>query len=171
MEQPRMVPRLRSLVRQLVIAGLFPIIAYALLRPHMSSDAVALAIVMVFPAADVLGERVWRGRFEPIGIIVLAGICIGLIGALALHGDPLLLKMRESLLTGVFGLVCLLSLAAPRPAMFYLGRAFATGGDPARPPNSTSAGNCRPSPAVSGSPLLSGGSRSPARPPYAPRWP
>jgi hypothetical protein len=132
MEHPRMLPRLGSLVRQLVIAGLFPIVAYALMRPHVSSDAAALAIVLVFPAADVLGERVWRGRFEPIGIIVLAGICIGLVGALALHGDPLLLKMRESLLTGVFGLVCLLSLAAPRPAMFYLGKAFATGGDPGK---------------------------------------
>jgi hypothetical protein len=129
MDQPSMLPGLRSLVRQLVIAGVFPIVGYALLRPHVPGDAVALAIVLVFPAADVLGERVWRRRFEPIGIIVLAGICIGLIGAVALHGDPLLLKMRESLLTGVFGLVCLLSLAAPRPVMFYLGRAFATGGD------------------------------------------
>jgi hypothetical protein len=47
----------------------------------------------------------------------------------ALHGDTLLLKMRESLVTGVFSIICLMSLAAPRSVTFYLARVFATGGD------------------------------------------
>ena len=124
-----MVPNIRLLLPQVVVAGVFPVIAYHFLRPHVSSDAVALAAVMVFPVAEIVYERLHRGRFEPVGIIVLIGIAAGLIGALALHGSALLLKIRESMLSGVFGAVCLLSLAAPRPAMFYLGRAFATGGD------------------------------------------
>ena len=69
---------------------------------------------------------------EPIGIIALIGISLGLIGAVAFNGNATLLKVRESVLTGAFGLICLLSLAAPRPAMFYMGRMFATGGDPER---------------------------------------
>jgi hypothetical protein len=40
-----------------------------------------------------------------------------------------MLKVRESVFTGLFGIVCLASLPARRPVMFYLGRAFATGGD------------------------------------------
>ena len=40
-----------------------------------------------------------------------------------------LLKLRESVLTGAFGIVCLGSLLAHRPVMFYLARTFATGGD------------------------------------------
>jgi hypothetical protein len=33
----------------------------------------------------------------------LVGIAIGLIGAVAFHGDATLLKVRDSLVTGVFG--------------------------------------------------------------------
>lgn len=127
-----MVPGLRTLAPQLLVAGVLPLMGYALLRPHVSSDATALAAVMVFPIAEIAVARRRGGRFDPIGVIALFGIGIGLAGALALHGNATLLKVRESMLTGVFGLACLGSLLAARPAMFYLGRSFATGGDAAR---------------------------------------
>ncbi|MBV8979509.1 MAG: hypothetical protein JO086_01270 [Acidimicrobiia bacterium] len=127
-----MVPSLRMLLPNLIVAGVFPVVGYALLRSHVDSDATALAIVLVFPVAEILYERIRRGRFEPIGIIAIVGISLGLIGAIAFNGNATLLKVRESALTGAFGLLCLLSLAAPRPAMFYMGRLFATGGDPER---------------------------------------
>lgn len=125
-----MIPSLRRLAPQIVVAGVLPAVGYVLLRPHVSSDAVALASVMVFPVAEIIYERVHHGEFDPIGGIALVGIGLGLLGAVLLHGDATLLKVRESLITGIFGLICLLSLATDRPAMFYLGRAFATGGDP-----------------------------------------
>jgi hypothetical protein len=127
-----MVPDVRALAPNLVVAGVLPVVCYALLRPHVSSDAVALAAVMVFPLAEIAFERRRAGRFEPVGIISLVGITAGLVGALVTHGDAFLLKMRDSVLTGMFGVVCLVTLPAPRPAMWYLGRAFATGGDRAR---------------------------------------
>ncbi len=127
-----MVPSLRLLAPQLVVAGVLPVVAYAFLRPHVASDATALAAVMVFPIAEIAFERLRHGRFEPIGIIALMGIAVGLVGALVFHGDATLLKVRDSLFTGVFGLVCLGSLGARRPAMYYLGRSFATGDDPAK---------------------------------------
>ena len=67
--------------------AVFPVVGYALLRPHVSSDATALAIVLVFPVAEIVFERLRRGRFEPIGIIALVGITLGLLGALAFNGD------------------------------------------------------------------------------------
>ena len=127
-----MVPSLRMLLPNLIVAGVFPVVGYALLRPHVDSDAAALAVVLVFPVVEILYERIRRGRFEPIGIIALVGISLGLIGALVFSGDATLLKVRQSVLTGAFGALCLLSLAAPRPAMFYMGRMFATGGDAER---------------------------------------
>jgi hypothetical protein len=127
-----MVPNLRRLGPNLLVAGVMPVVAYALLRPHVSSDAVALAAVMIFPLGEIFYERHRHGGFEPVGIISLIGIAAGLIGALAMHGDAFVLKVRDSIVTGVFGVVCLVSLPARRPAMFYLGRAFATGGDPAK---------------------------------------
>ncbi len=130
LETHRMVPSLRELAPKAVLAGVLPLVGYQLLRPHVSSDATALAAVMVFPLADIAIERIRRGRFEPIGVIALLGIAIGLVGAVAFHGNAMLLKLRESVFTGAFGVICLTSLLAPRPAMFYLGRAFATGGDP-----------------------------------------
>ena len=55
---------------------------------------------------------------------------IGLIGAVTMNGNATLLKVRDSTVTGAFGLICLGSLVARRPVMFYLGRSFATGDDP-----------------------------------------
>lgn len=125
-----MVPNVRHLLPQALVAGVLPIVAYGLLRPHVSSDAAALAAVMVFPLGELTVERTRRGRLEPIGIIALIGIAIGLFGAIALDGNDLLLKIRDSAITGVFGIVCLATLAMHRPAMYYLARAFSTEGDP-----------------------------------------
>jgi hypothetical protein len=106
-----------------------PAVAYAGVRPHVSSDAVALGAITAFPLAEIAWERARRGRLEPIGVIVLAGIVAGLAASLLMGGDPLLLKIRESLLTGVLGLACLATLLTRRPATWYLARSFATGGD------------------------------------------
>ena len=125
-----MLPSARTLIPQIIVAGVLPLIGYVLLRPHVGSDWVALAVVMVFPIAEIVFERVRHGRFEPIGIIALIGIVLGLIGALALNGNATLLKVRDGLLTGVFGVACLGSLLGPRPMMFYLGRAFASENNP-----------------------------------------
>ena len=110
-----MVPPARTLLPQILFAGVLPLIAYVVLRPHVASDWAALTIVMVFPAAEIVFQRIRHRRFEPIGIIALLGIAIGLIGAVALHGDATLLKVRDGLITGVFGAVCLASLLGRRP--------------------------------------------------------
>jgi hypothetical protein len=81
---------------------------------------------MVFPAAEIAFQRVRNGHFEPIGIIALVGITIGLVGAVVLNGNATLLKVRDGLITGVFGVICLVSLFGRRPLMFHLARAFAT---------------------------------------------
>lgn len=127
-----MVPTARFLIPRLFIAGVLPAIGYTLLRPHVGADWKALAIVLVFPLGLIVSERVRQGFFDPVGVIAMIGILVGLTGALVFHGNATLLKMRDSLLTGVFGVVCIVSLAARRPIMFALGRAFATAGDPTK---------------------------------------
>jgi hypothetical protein len=114
---------------RIVIAGVIPLVVYNLLRPHLSSDAAGLAIVSVIPAAEVGWHRWKDGSFDPIGVIAVVGLTFGLVSALLTHGNALGLKLRESALTGLFGLVCLASLFAPRPVMFFLARSFATGGE------------------------------------------
>jgi hypothetical protein len=124
-----MVPDLRKIIPNALIAGVLPIVAYAILRRHVDSDGVALATVMVIPITHITIQRILHGRFEPVGVIALVGISIGLVGAVALHGNPLLLKLRESTVTSIFAAVNLVSLRWERPLMYSLARAFATDGD------------------------------------------
>jgi hypothetical protein len=50
-----------------------------------------------------------------------------------LGGNSQFILIRESLITGVYGLLCFISLFLfPKPLMFYVGRQMMTGGNPAR---------------------------------------
>jgi hypothetical protein len=53
---------------------------------------------------------------------VIAGIAASLVATM-LGGNPRLLLVRESFITGVFGLVFLASLWFPRPLMFHIVKA------------------------------------------------
>src|SRR3954451_9353522 len=85
-----MVPGFRMMLPGLVFGGILPIGAYFLIRPHVPSDAVALMIITIFPVMDIASQRVRHGEFEPIGIISLVGIAIGIIGAVAFGGNVIL---------------------------------------------------------------------------------
>lgn len=124
----RMVPSLRSIAPQGFIAGVLPVVVYAAIRPHLSSDVEGLLIILVFPLAEIAYEAARTRRLEPIGIISIAGITLGVVSALALGGNVTLLKVRNSAVTGVFGVGCLISLLLSRPAMWHLARAFAAEG-------------------------------------------
>jgi hypothetical protein len=58
-------------------------------------------------------------------------IGLGLLTTL-ISGSPRFFLIKESFLTGFFGLVFLGSLLLSRPLSFYLGRQFVSGGDPSR---------------------------------------
>ena len=121
----------RALLPQILTGGVAPFLAYQLARHSGMSDASALATSSVPPALAVMGEWAWRRRLNVIGAIALVGIAAGLVAMAFLHGNELMLKMRESVVTGIFGVVCLGSLVLPgRPVMFHLGRAMAGGGAP-----------------------------------------
>lgn len=121
----------RALLRQALTGGIAPLVAYELARRAGVADATALAISAAPPALAVVAEWLWSRTVNAIGVVVLVGILLGLGAAGVFHGDELLLKMRESVVTGVFGLVCLVSLVLPvRPAMFHMGKAMAGAGNP-----------------------------------------
>jgi hypothetical protein len=123
----------RMLLGQALSGGVAPFVAYELCRRGGLSDPTSLAVSAVPPALAIVGEWAWRRRLNVIGIIVLTGILIGLAAVGFLNGNELLLKMRESVVTGMFGLVCLVTLVLPmRPAMFHVGKALASAGDRAR---------------------------------------
>ena len=98
------------------IAG--PIVVQSLARDHGASISGALALSGVPPAAWILARIVWRRRLDVVGVFVLTSIVLATLIGLA-TGSGRLYLLDGAILTGVFGLVCLGSLAAPRPLMFH----------------------------------------------------
>ncbi|WP_196782580.1 VC0807 family protein [Chromobacterium paludis] len=67
--------------------------------------------------------ELWRDkRVDALSVLVLLGIALSL-AAMALGGNEKMLLLRESMLSGLFGVAFLLSLLLPRPLVFYLARA------------------------------------------------
>jgi hypothetical protein len=116
-----------------VIGGaIIPLAVYYLVRHQVNGDAVALAIAGIPAATWVLVQWLRLRHIDPIGAIVLCGFIGGLIVSAALGGDAFVLKARDSALTFLLGVACLLSLRFRRPVMFYMGRSLSTGGNRAR---------------------------------------
>jgi hypothetical protein len=130
---PRMSLRgsLRDIGRSLVINGVVPLVVYNVLKGQGASDITALGVAAVVPAIDGIVTVVRRHRIDLISALALAGIAVSVIAVL-IGGDPRLLLIRESFLTVALGIACFVSLVLPRPLMFYFGRFFATGDDPAK---------------------------------------
>jgi hypothetical protein len=111
-----------------------PMVCYQLSKQYLSSsEFTALLLASVLPTLKSIYDVVRRREIDPVSVVVLLGIAAGIV-ALAFGGSYKLLLLRESLFTGVFGLICLCSLLLPsrRPLMFFFGRVFATGNDPVR---------------------------------------
>ncbi len=126
------MPSLRAIAPGAVGGGLVPLAVYYLVRSHVNGEAPALMIAGAPAAAWVALQWARKRRIDPIGSIVLFGFAAGVVASVLLGGSAFVLKVRDSAFTAMFGLVCLASLIAPRPAMFHVGRALSAGDDPAK---------------------------------------
>jgi hypothetical protein len=107
-----------------------PLAAFFVLQAYGVSTLLSLILAGLSPALNNL--RIWlkSGRLEPLGMIVIAFMAVGTIASL-ISGSVFFALIKESFLTATFGLICLFSLAAERPLMFYINRQFVAGDDPA----------------------------------------
>jgi len=103
------------------IAG--PLVAYNVLRSAGFSSVTALILSGVFPAAGVTIGIIQHRRVDALGVLVLAGIAVGAVLGLVSHNARLVLD-EGSVVTAVFGLICLGSLATPKPLMYRLAVEF-----------------------------------------------
>jgi len=108
-----------------------PIILFNVLTAYHVSVLWALVIGGASPALNNL--RVWfrTGHLEPLGIIIVTFLAIGAVTSL-ISGNVLFVLVKESFLTGTFGLICLASLLTSRPLLFVILRQFVAGDDKAR---------------------------------------
>lgn len=121
---------IRSLLRSIIPNALVPLLLYNLAKHYLNaSDVLALSTAAIFPLVESVVGLVRQRRMDVIGVIALAGIAVSLCGVL-LGGGSRILLIRESFFTGALGIACFVSLALPRPLMFYFGWQFTAGADP-----------------------------------------
>jgi hypothetical protein len=107
-----------------------PLAVFFALTAYGVSTLMALVLAGLSPAVNNL--RVWlkSRRLEPLGLIVIAFMAVGAIASL-ISGNVFFALIKESFLTATFGLICLGSLLAERPLLFYINRQFVAGDDAA----------------------------------------
>lgn len=121
----------RQMVPTLAFDVALPIVVFNLLARNGVPILWALVASGLSPAINNL--RVWalRRRLEPLGIIVMSFLAVGTAASL-ISGSVFVALIKESFLTATFGGICLGSLLARRPLLFYIMRQFVAGDDRAR---------------------------------------
>lgn len=120
----------RGIILSLVVNAALPFVIYQLLKTYTNvSDLMALFVSGVPSIIVALTGVVRERRVDLMAGITLTSIAVSIV-LIALGGSPKLYLVRESLFTGVFGLVYLVSLLFPRPMAFYFARHFVTGNVP-----------------------------------------
>jgi hypothetical protein len=97
-----------------------PVIAYQVLVRHGVSSTAALMCASGFPLLGIILAAARNRRLDPVALLSFVAIAVGLVAGLVLH-DGRILLVKESIVTGVLGLVFLLSLPN-RPMVFVLQR-------------------------------------------------
>ena len=121
---------LRRMLPNLLINAVAPFLINILAQPYMSTiDALLLASSV--PALFTLGGVIWNKRIDMMGVLVVVGLLLSAAFAL-LFKSPQLLLLQSAAVSGLFGVVMLLSLLFPRPALFYIIRSILTQNDPQR---------------------------------------
>lgn len=98
-----------------------PFVSYEIMTRHGGSELTALAVGSIFPVLGIGIAAIRRRRLDWIGLISLAAMVVGLVGALVFV-NPRFLLLKDSITTATVGLAFLASLAAPRPLIFVLAR-------------------------------------------------
>ena len=117
-----------SLYRTLGLSLVLPLIAIQVLLHRGVSPIIALGAATIFPLAEMVYEIVQTKRVGVIAIVSLAGIVAG-FGLSFATGNAIFALLKDSVFTGVFGLVFLGSLLTSRPLIYRLSLDMA-GADP-----------------------------------------
>lgn len=121
---------LHHVVPTLLLNGVAPYVVFSLLRPH-TSQLHALMVAALVPLAEGIVTLARQRRINVFGTIVFVSLTLSIIVVL-LGGSPRVFLIRESALSGSFGLAMLVSLLCPRPLVYYLAGHFVAPLAPAR---------------------------------------
>jgi hypothetical protein len=116
---------IQGIVLTIVINGAIPLIVYNLLLGHFSSFK-SLLLATLIPVADNLYHVVKYRKADAFGLFMLTNFVLSLL-AFVLSGNEKLILMRESMITGLLGLIFIGSLFFSKPLMFHFAIRFSSG--------------------------------------------
>lgn len=99
----------------LAISDFAPLIMYFAIRSSVASDTEALALAWFIPVVWTLGSSLWQRRLDVFGLLGVVAYGIALAISIFFGAGALPLKLHRALVTGVVGLVCLISFAVGKP--------------------------------------------------------
>ncbi len=107
----------RRVIVSSIVAGVAPVITYVVVRPHVPSTAVALAITFAVPVAWATLTASWLRRLDLDGALTIGAYGLGLVVTVLSGGSALPLKLHSAAETGALGVACLVSVALRRPLL------------------------------------------------------
>ncbi|MFJ4851058.1 VC0807 family protein [Streptomyces sp. NPDC088733] len=105
-----------------------PVVTYDVLTDAGLPEFSALLISGVRPVLGTVVSPAWRRKADEFAIMTLIFLAISVVVTVVGPHSTRLLLVKDSAVTGLFGVVRLGSLLAPRPLMFWFGRRFGTDG-------------------------------------------
>jgi hypothetical protein len=99
----------------LVISFVVPLLSYDLIRPHVGSSAMALALAGAIPVAYTLAVLAVRRRLNPVGVVGAVSFGIGVLVSWASGGSTLAIELQDPAVFGALGIAFLVSVAIGRP--------------------------------------------------------
>ena len=103
-----------------------PLLVYRICRSAGLPTVWSLVLSGTSPGLGVLIDYArWR-TLDVVGVVILSGIGLSVVLAL-FSGSPKAVLLESAGLTGLFGVLCFLSLALHRPLLYYFMQAFRGG--------------------------------------------
>ncbi|KMY54374.1 hypothetical protein AC623_10905 [Bacillus sp. FJAT-27231] len=115
---------IQSVIGSIFINGLVPVVLYHLFLNHFSSF-VSLLLATSVPLLDNLYHIVKHRKADAFGLFMLTGFVLSLL-AFLLGGSEKLILMRESLVTGILGLIFIGSLFYSKPLIYHFAIRFSS---------------------------------------------
>ncbi len=130
-EQPRNFDG-KAMMVSLLLTAIFDIglaiVAFNFVKQRGANDQIAYLVAGIGPLTMIVITWVRAKKLSGASIVILLFILLSSAAAFIGGTDSRLLIVKDSAVTGGFGLACLLSLLLPKPMMFYFGAKFATDG-------------------------------------------
>lgn len=125
--------QVKGLLPTLVLSIITPLVVFNVLKSHGASDFAAYLWASVGPLVETVGMAAIKREADKVAMLILGVTVVSAVLTAVGDTSPTMLLLKDSAVTGAFGVICLATLLpfAPRPLMFYFAQKFGTGGDDA----------------------------------------